>query len=284
MADGTQVLPQNQPGTGGEIFQLPEKFKDKPPEEIARAYVELEKQFGQRADYDELKRRSTESEASVRQRDAALQSWEQYRPYLEKLGWDTAKLERLASGQGGPAQTEVSMEAWASKWASAPPEEQIPFLLQTVLAPLFQNAMGEYTKNLMTHLQTQTQQQAALQAQKDKLLVSWLKAAFPEKSQALDNIYTAAMERAQKMKEGGWDPFQAVMESEMSKTQRDEEEKKLRQQIRAEVEQELQAKNAPTVPRNQPLRGGSNDRPRGRDAIRQAAVKAALEKAPHLAR
>src|SRR3990167_6515652 len=269
MADGTQVLPQNQTGTGGEAYLLPDKLGDldvpeklrgKTAADLLKTYIEGEKAFGQRADYDDLKRKSTEYEASVRQQQAPLQSWEQYRPYLEKLGWDTKRLEQVASGQAGPAQSQVSMEAWATKWASAAPEEQLPFLLQTVIAPLYQSAMGEYTKNLMGQLHTVFQQQQGYQAQKEKLLFSMLEAILPDKD--IKGIYNAAMQKAEEMTKTGFDPFQAVLQGEVSKRQREEDEKKLRLQLRAEIEQELQAKYTPTLPRTQAIRGGATDRPR----------------------
>lgn len=290
MPADTQVL-QNQPGTGGETFilpdrlgdlEVPEKLRGKTAAELLKTYIEGEKAFGQRADYDDLKRKSTEFEASVRQQQAALQAWEPYRPYLEKLGWDTRKLEQLATGQAGPAQTEVSMQAWASKWANAAPEEQLPFLLQSVIAPLYQSAMAEYTKNLTGQLQQVFQQQQGYQAQKEKLLFSMLKAVLPDTD--IDGIYTAAMQKAEEMTKSGFDPFQAVLQGEVSKRQHAEDEKKLRQQIRAEVEQEFTAKSTPTLPRSQQIRGSQSERPLGREAKRAAAVKKALELAPHLAR
>lgn len=281
-ADGTGE-PQNQPGTGGEPFQLPEKFANKSLEDVARAYGELEKQYGQRSDYDDIKRKYTEQESQGRQYKEALQAWEQYRPHLEKIGWDTRKLDQLATGQAGPAQSQVSMEAWANKWANATPEEQLPYLLNSVIAPLYQAAQAENNRALTTQLQQVFQQQSSYQAQKEKLLFSMLKAVFPDKD--IDGIYGAALQKAEQMTAQGFDPFQAVMEGEVSKRQREEDEKALRKQIRAEVEQEFQARSTPTLARSQSIRSKTTGtRPQGREGIRAAAIKAALETAPHLAR
>ena len=78
-----QVLPQNQPlPAGGEEFrfadklgdlEVPEKFRGKTAAEALKTYMEGEKAFGQRADYDDLKRKSTEYESSIRQHQAELQ-------------------------------------------------------------------------------------------------------------------------------------------------------------------------------------------------------------------
>jgi hypothetical protein len=281
-----QQTPQNQSGTGGEEFrfperlgelEVPEKFRGKTAAEALKTYVEGEKAFGQRADYDDLKRRTSEYERT-------LSTWNQWAPYLEKIGWDARKLDQLATGQAGPAQSGVSMEAWAQRWANVSPEEQLPYLLRDVIAPLYQAAQAEYTKGLTTQLQQAFQQQTAYQAQKEKLLFSMLKAVLPDKD--IDGIYNAALQRAEQMTQQGFDPFQAVMESELSKRQREEDEKKLRQQIRAEVEQELQSRSGQALPRSTAIRSKAqpSDRPKGREAIRAAAVRAALETAPHLAR
>jgi hypothetical protein len=279
-----QPTPQNQPGTGGEEFrfperlgelEVPEKLRGKTAAEAMKMYTEGERTFGQRADYDDLKRRTSEYEKT-------LSTWNQWAPYLEKIGWDARKIDQLATGQAGPAQSQVSMEAWAQKWASASPEEQLPYLLQSVIAPLYQQAQAEYTKGLTAQLQQVFQQQSTYQAQKEKLLFSMLKAVFPDKD--IDGIYGAALQKAEQMTQQGFDPFQAVLEGEVSKRQREEDEKKLRQQIRADIEQEFQARNGQALPRTASLRGKATDRPKGREAIRVAAVRAALETAPHLAR
>lgn len=280
-----QQLPQNQPGTGGDDFRfperlgemdVPEKFRGKTAADVMKAYVEGEKAFGQRADYDDLKRRTSEYEST-------LATWNQWAPYLEKIGWDARKFDQLATGQAGPAQSQVSMEAWTQKWANATPEEQLPYLLQNIIAPLYQSAQAEYTKGLTAQIQQAFQQQSTYSAQKEKLLFSMLKAVFPDKD--IDGIYGAALQKAEQMTQQGFDPFQAVMEGELSKRQRDEDDKKLRQQIRAEVEQEFQARSGQALPRASSLRSKTTaERPKGRDAIRAAAVRAALETAPHLAR
>ena len=282
-ADGTFDDPQNQPGAGGEQFQMPDKFANKSIEDVARAYGELEKQYGQRSDYDDVKRKYTEQESQGRQYREALQAWEQYRPHLEKIGWDTRKLDQLASGQAGPAQSGVSMEAWAQKWANATPEEQLPYLLNSVIAPLYQAAQAESNRQLTGQLQQVFQQQSAYQGQKEKLLFSMLKAVFPDKD--IDGIYNSALQKAEQMTAQGFDPFQAVMEGEVSKRQLEENEKALRKQIRAEIEQEYQARSTPTLARSHAIRSKTtSSRPQGREAIRAAAIKAALETAPKLAR
>ena len=280
-----EQTPQNQPGTGGDEFrfperlgdlEVPEKLRGKTAADALRMYTEGEKAFGQRADYDDLKRRTSEYERT-------LSTWNQWAPYLEKIGWDARKFDQLATGQAGPAQSQVSMESWAQKWANAAPEEQLPYLLRDVIAPLYQAAQAEYTKGLTTQLQQAFQQQTAYQAQKEKLLFSMLKAVLPDKD--IDGIYSAALQKAEQMTQQGFDPFQAVLEGEVSKRQREEDEKKLRQQIRAEIEQEFQARSGQALPRATSLRSKTPaDRPKGRDAIRAAAVRAALETAPHLAR
>lgn len=284
-ATGSATDPQNQPETGGEDFrfperlgdlEIPEKFRGKTAADVMKAYVEGERTFGQRADYDDLKRRASEYEST-------LATWNQWAPYLEKIGWDAHKIDQLATGQAGPAQSQVSMEAWAQKWANAAPEEQLPYLLNQVIAPLYQQAQAEYTKGLTAQLQQVFQQQSTYQSQKEKLLFSMLKAVFPDKD--IDGIYSAALQKAEQMTQHGFDPFQAVLESEVSKRQRDEDEKKLRQQIRSEIEQEFQARNGQALPRTSSIRSKAQaDRPKGREAIRAAAVRAALETAPHLAR
>lgn len=293
MPPETQLLPQNQPGTGGEDFRFPEKFGDlevpeklrgKTAAEVLKTYLEGEKTFGQRADYDDLKRKGVEYDAQVRQLQAENQAWEQYRAPLEKLGWDVSKLEQVATGQAGPAQTQVSLERWAQQWANTTPEEQIPYLLQQVIAPLYQSAMQTYTKTLMEQLGQAFQQQQGYQAQKEKLWISWLKAAFPEKAKNLDDTYTAAMQLTQQMMQKGYDPFQAVMETVVSKQQQDQEMENVRKQTRAEVEQEFTAKQTPTMTRRTTPVTDNATRPKRREAIRNAALKAALEKAPHLAR
>lgn len=279
------TTPQNQPGTGGEDFrfperlgdlEVPEKFRGKTAADALRTYLEGEKTFGQRADYDDIKRKTGEYEQT-------LATWNQWAPYLEKIGWDAKKFDQLASGQAGPSQSNVSMETWSGKWANLTPEEQMPYLLNQVIAPLYQAAQAEYTKGLTAQLQQVFQQQSTYQSQKEKLLFSMLKAVFPDKD--IDGIYGAALKKAEQMTQQGFDPFQAVMEGEVSKRQRDEDEKKLRQQVRAEIEQEFQARNAPVLPRTQSIRSkATGERPKGREAIRDAAVRGILEKAPHLAR
>lgn len=275
--------PQNQPGAGGEPqWQMPEKFAGKSAEEIARVYGDLEKSYGARSDYDDIKRKYTETESMGRQQQFALQRWEQYRPYLEKIGWDVRKMEQVASGQAGPDQSQVSMEAWSQKWANASPEEQLPYLLNSVIAPLYQAAQAESNRTLGQQLGQAFQQQTAYQAQK-KLLFSMLKAVFPDKD--IDGIYSSALQKAEQMTAQGFDPFQAVMEGEVSKRQALENEKALRKQIRADIEQEYQARMTPTVTRSNAGRSrGAGSQPKGREGIRAAAIKAALETAPHLAR
>ena len=235
--NGAGATPQNQ-GTGGaESFVMPEKLRGKSIEEMARVYVEGEKTWGARADYDTLKQRVSELEpqsSKVKQYEEALQAWEQYRPALEKIGWDTRKLQQQTapSAPSGPA----TLEQYAQRWGELDVSQQLPYLLNDVLIPAYRADRDQLITQIAGALKQSLEQQNTYYSQKEKLMFSMLKALLPDKD--IDGLYKSAYAKAEEMSKGGYDPFQAHLEAQLSEKKREEDWKKREEQIRADMKRE----------------------------------------------
>ena len=81
---------------GGETYELPEKFKGKTVEDIAKSYSELEKELGKKgqssAEIAEIKNSLNDLRSSLESKEADPNELEsQHKEYLKKLGFSTTE-------------------------------------------------------------------------------------------------------------------------------------------------------------------------------------------------
>jgi len=266
-----------------QAFSMPEQFANKGPEDIARAYVELEKQYGARADYDQLKQRSEQFDSVSKQyqdAQAALQAWEPWRPYLEATGWDSAKLANALQAQNGQPQGQQPdlLGQWSSRWAELPADQQLPWFVKDVLVPLGNAWQAQQAQHYAQQFQQGMTQQNNYYAQKEKLLFSMLKAALPDVK--WDEIYQAGYKTAEEYSKG-IDPFELTAKRMADEKKRLEEWGKREKQLRADWEREQENKRMPSVA-GAP-RGATGGKKPTNDLERRAtAVKLIRDKNPEI--
>ena len=81
---------------GGESYELPEKFKGKTVEDVAKSYSELEKELGKKgqssAEIEEIKNSLNDLRSSLESKEADPNELEsQHKEYLKKLGFSTTE-------------------------------------------------------------------------------------------------------------------------------------------------------------------------------------------------
>src|SRR3990167_1903998 len=264
----TDNLPQNQPGAGGDSFTLPERLGDlevpeklrgKSAAELLKTYMEGEKAFGQRADYDDIKRKTADYETRLAEYQNALQAWEPWRGVLDQAGWDASKVQQGLTRLQEQARTQApTLDQWAAEYAQLGPEQQLPFFLQKVIAPLYQAATQQYHQNLMAQLGQVFQQQQAQSQQRERLWFDFLKAVHPDKD--IDGIYNTAMKMTEDMTKQGWSPFAAQVKAEATKR-----------------EQEAKQPSGSLGGSRRTIALETKERPKGKQNIREAAMKAVRE-------
>lgn len=269
----------NQPG-GSVPFTMPEKFQGKSAEEIARVFVENEKTWGSRNDYDTLKARNGELEQQTQligKMQEALQSWEQYRPALEAVGWDPKRITQ-ASNATPQGQPDFLTQRLSKYGEILDVQEQARYLLQDVLAPLYQADQQRVLQGVGQAMKQAIEDHEGTVRQREKLLFSMLKRALPDV--AWDDIYGNAMKVAEQASKG-FDPFELDREREAERKRIESEAEKRYEQKYNDRIREMENKRLATVTGSTKV-SASRVKPDGPAARRTEAMRRLKEVAPDL--
>lgn len=277
---------QNQQASDGAsqgTFTVPEKFVGKSVEDVARAYVELEKQFGARSDYDQLKQEREALRGKTQTYEQALQAWEPWRAHLEAFGWDPTKLRQAMQASQSAATTQSAnvLEQWASKWSeyltNAQYDQAFPWLLNEVIAPLYRADQQRVLEAISGSLQNAMRGFHNHYSQREKLMFSMLKALMPDKD--IQGLYDSAYKRAEERAKEGYDPFLDEMHAQLDQQKRTEWEKEREKQIRADLLREQEERARPSV-LGAPRAPAGGTKPKSAEERRLQAVRRIREIAP----
>lgn len=247
MPQGDVQVPGAQAAANGQgeqapQFQMPDKLRGKSLEEVAKIYVDLERDYGKRSDYDQLRTRSGELEQQSQKFQEALQAWEQYRPALEKIGWDTSRLTQAQ--QQAQGQPDFLTQRLSKYGEILDAQEQAKYLLNDVIVPLYQADQQRIMQGVADAMRQAVEAHEGTIRQREKLLFSMLKRALPETK--WDDIYGDAMKLAEKASKG-YDPFEESARQEQERTRMETELQKKYEQRYNDRVRELENKRLATV-------------------------------------
>lgn len=268
---GQSAAPETQPWEGDP------RFKGKGAQDVWQSYTELQSKLG---DYDTLKKQTQELDTLKPQLAAyqdALQRWEQYRAPLEKIGWDPTKL----SSQPDAGSPDV-LGQWASKYSSLVPEEQFAFLIKDVIAPLYQAATGQFERRIKGMIDESFTTYQGYASKKDQLWMSMLKAQFPDKD--WQGLYQNAYKMAEEWAKGGYDPFQAHLDSQIATQKQEEVVKKAVEQARADWQREQEQRQQRSVSGPSRVSSPGGVQPKNATERREMAARAIADRVSDIRR
>ena len=230
-AQGTAQPPGDKGG-----FQIPEKFKDKSAEDIARAYAELESQHGKLASevgkykgYDEVAKLGKPQEIVE-----AIQ-WARQVNQALKDGKITYKEAQKAMNQGPQGGNQQGSAPWDSEnFDYLTPREQAKAIMD------YQKSQGlgetkSYIDNIAQQYGSQIQQQYDLANKQQNILLKAIKQAIKNPDVDVEDLLSQAAELAGK---GPEELLQMAMDARMApKSMETEIEKRVNAKL-AEKEQE----------------------------------------------
>jgi len=218
----TQQAPSTSDG-----FAMPEKFNGKSPEDIARAYVELEKQYGQASS----KVGALDAYAKIGTPEQIIQAIEYAQ--MAKRAIDSG--EYVPKGKiASPAKTESSKPWEADDWQYRSPSDQAD-----AMSTYTQSQVQKYVDGIAAKYGEQIQGLAGRDAKEKSILVKAIEAARRNPNISIEELLNDAAGLAQKT------PEELIDMAFQSRLQTPETRKaEIDKLVAAQVAEELQKRDA----------------------------------------